>query len=199
MDLDSPIVRVVSSLLLGVSLLALSRLAQRLRDPLRGLLRLSVADVSFTEIFGVFFIGYAVAGLILGPDPDTTAGSRPRPVGFGGRFGFLRGGGASAVAVGFGLAFIWFLYRFDVLGKLSNPPSHRALASIIGAVAVAAEDIPAGGNGLITFHDPTGNRVGIVATSDTAVAHGTRVRIVGTRGLNPIVVPEPPVGAMPQT
>ena len=85
-----------------------------------------------------------------------------------------------------------FLVRIDIIGKLSNPQSGKAVAAIVGAEAQAVEDIPPGGHGQITFRDPTGSIVGIIASADVHVPRGTRVRIVGTKGLNPLVVPEAP-------
>jgi membrane protein implicated in regulation of membrane protease activity len=94
--------------------------------------------------------------------------------------------------VGTTLALITFLIRIDIIGKLSNPQSGKSVTAIIGAEAQAVEDIPAGGHGQITFRDPTGNLVGVMASADVQVSRGTRVRIVGTKGLNPLVVPDTP-------
>jgi hypothetical protein len=52
------------------------------------------------------------------------------------------------------------------------------------------EDIPAGGHGQIRFRDPGGTLVGVMAAADVDVPRGSRVRIVGTRGLNPLVAPK---------
>ena len=194
MDFDSPIFGVLVALALGVALIVLSRIARRFDDPIAGIVRLQTGNVSFTEIFGVFLVTYGVVALFTGPPSEASGGpSRgPGPGGFGGggRFGpaatILRGG--PAVTAGFGVAFAWALYRFDVLSRLSNPQSHKSVAAIIGTVAEAVEDIPAGGHGQITFRDPGGTLVGIIAASDTFIRRGARVRIVGTKGLNPLVV-----------
>jgi membrane-bound ClpP family serine protease len=78
------------------------------------------------------------------------------------------------------------------VAKLTNPQSHKSVTAIIGAEAQAVEDIPAGGHGQITFRDPGGSLVGVMASADVHVTSGSRVRIVGTKGLNPLVVPDTP-------
>src|SRR4051794_38192147 len=151
MDFDSPIYGVALAFGAGVALIMLARYARGLRDPFRGFVALSLGDASFTEILGVFLIGYAIGALVAGPAPSS--GGPPRPPGaiVSGRFGpasaLIRGG--LPVTTGLGLAFITFLWRIDVIGKLSNPQSHKALAAIIGQVADAVDDIPAGGHGQI--------------------------------------------------
>ncbi|MDQ2953037.1 MAG: hypothetical protein M3R54_12340 [Chloroflexota bacterium] len=190
-SLEAPIVGVVIGLVAGLGLVGLAGWSRRLADPLRGLLRLSMGDVSFTEVLGMFLIGYALGSLVSGP--PTPVGGPPLPPG-GGRFiggpfnPFLRGG--LPVTAGIALAFITVLIRADVIGKLTTPQSHKSVSAIIGGEALVVEDIPAGGHGQITFRDPGGTLVGIMATSDVLVTRGSRVRIVGTRGLNPLVVPE---------
>jgi membrane protein implicated in regulation of membrane protease activity len=191
-SLDAPILGVAAGLLAGIALIGLARWSRRLADPIRGLVRLSMGDVSFTEVLGMFLIGYAVGSLVSGP-PTPVGGGPPLPPG-GGRFiggpfnPFLRGG--LPVTFGVALAFITVLIRSDLIGKLSTPQSHKSVSAIIGGEALVVEDIPAGGHGQITFRDPGGTLVGIMATSDVAVTRGARVRIVGVRGLNPLVVPE---------
>jgi len=194
MDLDSPIVGVVFALVLGVALLVLTRVARAFPDPIAGAVRLQAGGISFTEIFGVFLVTYGVVALFMGP-PSASSGVPTRGPGPGGgvvvgRFGpaatLLRGG--PAVTAGFAVAFVWSLYRMDVIGRLTNPQSNKSVAAIVGTVAEAVEDIPAGGHGQITFRDPGGTLVGIIAASDTFVPRGARVRIVGTKGLNPLVV-----------
>jgi membrane protein implicated in regulation of membrane protease activity len=191
-DLNSPIVGAVLGIVVGIALFVLSRYARRLPEPIRGFVRLEAGGVSFTEIFAVFALGYGIGSLATGP--SSPRGGPPLPPGgrfIGGPFNpFLRGG--LPVAVGTTLALIMFLYRVDIIGKLSNPQSHKSVAAIIGAEAQAVEDIPAGGHGQITFRDPGGSLVGIMASADVPVARGARVRIVGTKGLNPLVVPETP-------
>ena len=193
LDLDSPVVRAALGIAVGIALLVLSRYARPFPEPLRGFVRLEAGGVSFTEIFAVFAIGYGIGSLAT-ESPTAARGGPPPPV--GGRFSgvafnpFLRGG--LPVAVGTTLALITFLFRIDIVGKLSNPQSGKAVAAIIGAQAQAVEDILPGGHGQITFRDPTGSVVGIIATADVPVTRGMRVRIVGTKGLNPLVVPETP-------
>lgn len=198
LDLNSPIVGVVVGIVAGIGLIVLSRYARRLPEPVGGLLRLQAGSVSFTEVFGVFLLGYAIGTLANGPPTQTGAASGPGPARLpAGRFGggfnpFARGG--LPVATGTAFGFLWFMYRVDIVGRLSNPQSHKSVAAIIGAQAQAVEDIPAGGHGQITFRDPSGNLVGIIASADVDVPRGTLVRIVGTKGLNPLVVPEAPPG-----
>ena len=193
LDLSSPIVRAALGIVVGVALLVLSRYARSLPEPLRGFVRLEAGGVCFTEIFAVFAIGYGI-GSLASESPTATRGAPPPPV--GGRFGggrfdpFLRGG--LPVAVGTTFALLAFLFRIDIIGKLSNPQSGKSVTAIIGAEAQAVDEIPAGGHGQITFRDPTGNLVGVIASADVHVTRGTRVRIVGTKGLNPLVVPDTP-------
>jgi membrane protein implicated in regulation of membrane protease activity len=191
-DANSPIVGAVLGIVVGFALFVLSRYARRLPEPIGGLVRLEAGGVSFTEIFAVFALGYGIGSLAT--EPSSPRGAPPLPPGgrfIGGPFNpFLRGG--LQVAVGTTLALITFLYRVDIIGKLSNPQSHKSVAAIIGAEALAVEDIPAGGHGQITFRDPGGSLVGVMASADVPVARGARVRIVGTKGLNPLVVPDTP-------
>src|SRR4051812_885459 len=119
MDFDSPIYGVALAFGAGVALILLARYARGLRDPLRGFVALSLGDASFTEILGVFLIGYAIGALVAGP-PAVSSGGPPRPPGgaiVSGRFGpasaLIRGG--LPVTTGLGLAFITFLWRIDVI------------------------------------------------------------------------------------
>jgi hypothetical protein len=189
-DANSPVVGAVLGAAVGIALLALSRYARGLREPLRGFVGLETGGLSFTEVLGVFALGYAIGSLANGP--AAPRGGPPGPgVFIGGPFNpFIRGG--LPVGVGATIAISWFLYRVDIIGKLTNPQSHKSVAAIIGAEAQAVEDIPAGGHGQITFRDPGGSLVGIMASADVPVTSGQRVRIVGTKGLNPLVVPEVP-------
>jgi membrane protein implicated in regulation of membrane protease activity len=194
MDLDTsnPIFGAAVGIVVGIALFALSRYARGLPEPLRGFVRLEAGGVSFTEIFAVFAIGYGIGSLAT--SPTSSRGAPPLPPGgrfIGGPFNpFVRGG--LPVAVGTTLAVITLLFRIDIIGKLTNPQSGKSVAAIIGAEAQAVEDIPPGGHGQITFRDPTGSIVGIIASADVPVTSGTRVRIVGTKGLNPLVVPDTP-------
>jgi membrane-bound ClpP family serine protease len=185
---------VIVGIVAGVALIALSHWAKGLSEPVAGIVRLQAGEVSFTEVFGMFVLGYGIGTLVNGP--TSAAAGPPGPPGvvvgrFGGGFNpFARGG--IPVGTGFAFAFLMFLYRIDIIGKLSNPQTHKSVTAIIGAEAEAVEDIPAGGHGQITFRDPGGSLVGVMASADVHVPRGTRVRIVGTRGLNPLVVPETP-------
>ena len=168
-----------------------------MREPMGGLLRLSLGHVSFTEVFAMFFIGYSVALIVLGPPSATPVPTRgpagappPPPVGrFGGGFGLFARGSAP-VAAGTALALITFLIRADIVGRITSPQSQRSLNTIVGLPATVVDAIPAGGIGHITFHDANGMLVGVVASADMDIPEGTAVRIVGTRGLNPLVAPE---------
>jgi membrane-bound ClpP family serine protease len=194
LDLNSPIVAVIVGIVAGVALITLSHWAKGLSEPVAGIVRLQAGEVSFTEVFGMFVLGYGIGTLVNGP--TSAAAGPPGPPGvvvgrFGGGFNpFARGG--IPVGTGFAFAFLMFLYRIDIVGKLSNPQTHKSVTAIIGAEAEAVEDIPAGGHGQITFRDPGGTLVGVMASADVHVPRGTRVRIVGTRGLNPLVAPETP-------
>ena len=191
MDLSSPIARLLLAFVGGIALILVARFARGLPDPLRSFVRLSLGEASFTEIFGVFLVGYAIGSFVGGPD-DSSGSSRGGTV--VGRFrGLGRGGvfgGSVAVATGFVLAALVFLYRIDILGKITNPQSHKAVAAIIGSDAEVMEDIPAGGHGQIRFRDPGGTLVGVMAAADVDVPRGSWVRIVGTKGLNPLVAPK---------
>ena len=195
LDLNSPIVGVVVGIVAGVGLILLSRYALSLPAQVAGLVRLQAGEVSFTEIFGMFVLGYGIGTLVNGPPSQSGAPSGPGGIPIGGRFGggfnpFARGG--LPVATGTALAFLMFLYRIDIVARLTNPQSNKSVTAIIGAEAQAVEDIPAGGHGQITFRDPGGSLVGVMASADVHVTSGSRVRIVGTKGLNPLVVPEKP-------
>jgi membrane protein implicated in regulation of membrane protease activity len=191
LDASSPIVGVVLGVSTGV-VLVFSRFARGLPEPIRGLVRLELGDVSFTEVFGVFVLGYSIALLLSGPATPSSSGP-PRPPGgrFVGGFNPLARAGLPVIT-GMLLAFLTILYRVDIIGRLTNPQSHNAVKAIIGAQAQAVEDIPAGGHGQITFRDPAGTVVGIMASAEVDISRGSRVRIVGTKGLNPLVVPEAP-------
>jgi membrane protein implicated in regulation of membrane protease activity len=184
---ERPIFRVAAALFGGIALVGISQIARRLPERLRGSIRLELGNVSFVEIFGIFLIGYAIGALVAGPSPDPPGPPRP---GIGGRFGFLTRGGATPVTFAFALAFFALLWRYDILGRLTNPQSHKSVAAIIGSDAEAMEDIPAGGHGQIRFRDPGGTLVGVMAASDVDVPRGSWVRIIGTKGLNPLVAPK---------
>ncbi len=195
LDANNPIVGAALGIVVGLALLLLTRYARRLREPIRGFVRLQTGDVSFTEVFGMFLIGYAIGSLVSGP--PTPVGGPPVPP--GGRFvrgpfnPFLRA--SLPLTAGVAVAFITIVIRADLIGRLQvlfagSSQSHKSVAAIIGGEALVVEDIPAGGHGQITFRDPGGSLIGIMATSDVAVARGSRVRIIGTRGLNPLVRPE---------
>ena len=179
----------------GFALLALDRAAARLSDPARGLLKLSLGEVSFTEVFGMFLIGYSLGAFVTGT--NQSAGPQGGPPGgppgrfAGGSSGLSRGGGLPFIA-GLMFAVITILYRADLFARLSNTVSPTpGLSAIVGTLAQAVENIPAGGHGQITFRDPIGNVVSVMATADVDIAQGTHVRIVGARELNPLVTPLP--------
>ena len=180
-------------MLAGLALIALDRAAARLPDPLRGLLRLSMGTVRFTEVFGVFLIGYSLGAFVTGANQGGGPGPRGGfPVGrFGGGFNPLSREGLP-FTVGLTFAIVTILYRADLFARLSNTMSPApGLDAIVGVEAQVVEHIPAGGKGQITFRDPIGNLVSVVGTADVDIPAGTRARIVGARGLDPLVVPLP--------
>ncbi len=187
----------VAGVIAGFALLALDRAAARLSDPARGLLKLSLGEVSFTEVFGMFLIGYSLGAFVTGANQNAGPPGRPQggaPGGAPGRFGGGRFSPLSRDGLPFiaGLVFavITILYRVDLFARLSNTVSPTpGLSAIVGIEAQAVEHIPAGGHGQITFRDPIGNLVSVIATADVDIAPGTRVRIVGARELNPLVTP----------
>jgi len=113
LDLNSPIVGVVVGIVAGIGLIVLSRYARRLPEPVGGLLRLQAGSVSFTEVFGVFLIGYAIGTLANGPPTQTGAPSGPGPARLpAGRFGggfnpFARGGLPVATGTAASISFAW--------------------------------------------------------------------------------------------
>ena len=196
LDLNSPIVGVVVGIVAGAALIALSHRAKGLPEPVAGIVRLQAGEVSFTEIFGTFVLGYGIGTLVNGP--TSAAGGPPGPPGvvvgrFGGGFNpFARGG--IPVGTGFAFAFLMFLYRIDIVGKLSNPQTHKSVTAITARRPSRSRTSRPAGTDRSRFRDPGGTLVGVMARADVHVPRGTRVRIVGTRGLNPLVVPETPQG-----
>jgi len=174
-----------------------SRVARGLGEPVGGFLRLSIGDLSFTEIFGMFFIGYALGLLVSDPQGGTTSARRPPNVPIpAGRFRVGLNpfaGGGTPLAAGTAFAFLTVLIRADVFGRLMNPrpETSKSISAVVGVEAVCTNAIPAGGIGHISFHDANGRLTGSVASADVDIPRGTRVRIIGTRGLNPLVAPEP--------
>ena len=79
LDLNSPIVGVVVGIVAGAALIALSHRAKGLPEPVAGIVRLQAGEVSFTEIFGMFVLGYGIGALVNGP--TSTAGGPPGPPG----------------------------------------------------------------------------------------------------------------------
>ena len=198
MDFGGPLYVALLALAGGVALVALSRYGRGFADPLRGFIRLSLGDVSFTEVFGLYLIGFAIGTLVSALPSDSSSGPSggpPRPpIGIGGRFisigNQLRGG--LPATTGFAFALVTVIYRLDVIGRLFSPQAtgYKSPSDFVGTLGEAVEDIPAGGHGQITFRDQNERLVGVMAASDVNIARGTRVRIVGTRGLNPLIVPD---------
>lgn len=195
MEPGGPIFTLVAALVGGVALIALSRYARGLPEPTGGFVRLSLGDVSFTEIAGMFLIGYAIGTLVAGMPTEQQSGPPAPPVGVGRRFigvgfgGGLRGGLPATTGMAFAL--LTLLYRVDILSRIGTPGSapSKSVHDIIGTDAKAAEDIPAGGHGQITYRDALGRLQAVVAASDVDVPRGASVRIVGTKGLNPLITP----------
>src|SRR3954471_15534636 len=182
-DLSSPLYVALLAIVGGVTLIAVSRYARGLADPLQGFIRLSLGDVSFTEVFGVYLIGFAIGTLVSGlPSDSPTPNGPPRPpIGIGGRFtnfgNQLRGG--LPATTGFAFALITILYRVDVVGRLFSPQAtgYKSATDFVGTIGEAVEDIPAGGHGQITYRDQNARLAAVMAASDVNVSRGTRVRI----------------------
>src|SRR6185503_6756195 len=184
MEPGGPIFTLVAAFAGGIALIALSRYARGLPEPTDGFVRLSLGDVSFTEVAGMFLIGYAIGTLVAGMPTETQSGPPAPPVGVGRRFigvgfgGGLRGGLPATTGMAFAL--LTLLYRLDILSRIGTPSS---------APAKSVHDILAGGHGQITYRDELGRLQAVVAASDVDVPRGASVRIVGTKGLNPLIAP----------
>jgi membrane-bound ClpP family serine protease len=189
---DAPIY--ATTLVIGVALIVLARWAAR-RPGTRweSLVALRIGDVLFTEIFGVFLIGFAIGALIA---PQLDSGGPPGPPGRGGpggRFGGALNGNRLPFLLGLVLAAIAVAVRIDWTDHLLRGPSKgNSLTTYIGWDAKVVAPIRAGGFGEIALPDGSGNVMAVVATADTDIALGTRVRVTGTKDLNLVVAPIAP-------
>lgn len=148
---------------------------------------LRIGELLFMETLGAFVIGAAVGGF-LAAEIGASAAPGPRRIGPPGRGAFDPS--ALPFAFGVGAAIIDVLVRVDVAGLLFRGRSpHGTLATYIGSETRVVVSIPAGGYGEISLTDGVGNRTSVAATADVDIPAGTRVRITGARGANPLVAP----------
>src|SRR6266511_2590643 len=167
---DAPIYGLV--VVIGIMLIVLARWAAR-RPGTRweSLVALRIGDVLFTEIFGVFLVGYAIGSLVA---PQLDSGGPPGPPGRGGpgpsgRFGGAFSGNRLPLLLGIVLAAIAAAVRIDWTDHLLRGPSK--------------------GNTLTTYIGWDAKVVAVVATAETDIALGTPVRVTGTKDLNLVVAP----------
>jgi membrane protein implicated in regulation of membrane protease activity len=181
------------ALAVGLLLIAVARWASRVRGSKRDLwFALRIGDVLLTEILGAFLLGYGLGGLVAQPDAVATNGP-PGRFGPAGRFGglsanlpFTLGAVGAAIAV---------LTRLDLSGlALRGSTLRNGLSMYVGWEGSVIAPISAGGFGQIAMRDEMGYPLSAVATSETDIAQGTPVRVVGTKGLNLLVAPMSPTG-----
>jgi membrane-bound ClpP family serine protease len=188
---DAPIYGLV--VVIGIMLIVLARWAAR-RPGTRweSLVALRIGDVLFTEIFGVFLVGYAIGSLVA---PQLDSGGPPGPPGRGGpgpsgRFGGAFSGNRLPLLLGIVLAAIAAAVRIDWTDHLLRGPSKgNTLTTYIGWDAKVVAPIRAGAFGEIALPDGSGNVMAVVATAETDIALGTPVRVTGTKDLNLVVAP----------
>jgi membrane-bound ClpP family serine protease len=188
---DAPIYGLV--VVIGIMLIVLARWAAR-RPGTRweSLVALRIGDVLFTEILGVFLVGYAIGSLVA---PQLDSGGPPGPPGRGGpgpsgRFGGAFSGNRLPLLLGIVLAAIAAAVRIDWTDHLLRGPSKgNTLTTYIGWDAKVVAPIRAGEFGEIALPDGSGNVMAVVATAETDIALGTLVRVTGTKDLNLVVAP----------
>jgi membrane-bound ClpP family serine protease len=186
---DAPIYALV--IVLGVALIVLARWSARRKGTRwESLVALRIGDVLFTEILGVFLVGFAIGALIA---PQLDSGGPPGSPGRGGpggRFGGAFGGNPLPLLLGFVLAAIAAAVRIDWTDHLLRGPSKvNTLSTYIGWDAKVVAPIRAGEFGEIALPDGSGNVMAVVATAETDIALGTPVRVTGTKDLNLVVAP----------
>jgi membrane-bound ClpP family serine protease len=188
---DAPIYGLVVAI--GVMLIVLARwAAHRPGTRWESLVALRIGDVLFTEIFGIFLIGFGIGSLVA---PQLDSGGPPGPPGRGGpgpggRFGGAFSGNRLPFLLGIVLAAIRTVVAIDWTDHLLRGPSKgNALSSYIGWDARVVAPIRAGEFGEIALPDGSGNMMAIVATAETDIALGTQVRVTGTKDLNLVVAP----------
>ena len=191
---DAPIYGLV--VVIGVMLIVLARWAAR-RPGTRweSLVALRVGDVLFTEIFGVFLIGFGIGSLVApqldsgGPSgPPGRGGPGPGP---GGRFGGAFSSGTRLpILLGIVLAAIRTAVAIDWTDHLLRGPSKgNTLTTYIGWDARVVAPIRAGEFGEIALPDGSGNAMAVVATAETDIPLGAQVRVIGIKDLNLVVAP----------
>lgn len=176
---------------LGLALIVVARWASRTRGTkLDSWVALRLGNVLFTEVAGAFLLGYGLGGLIAQPDDVPRVGP-PGTTVIGGRFG--RFGGATTglqytlAVVGAAIA---ILARLDLSGLLLRGSSpNNGLATYIGRDARVIAPISAGGYGQIAMRDGMGYPLSAVATTETDIAEGAPVKVIGTKGQNLLVAP----------
>jgi membrane-bound ClpP family serine protease len=190
---DAPIYGLV--VVIGVILIVLARWAAR-RPGTRweSLVALRIGDVLFTEVFGVFLIGFGIGSLVA-PQLDS-GGGPPGPPGRGGpgpggRFGGAFSSGTRLpILLGIVLAAIRTAIAIDWTDHLLRGPSKgNTLTTYIGWDARVVAPIRAGKFGEIALPDGSGNAMAVVATAETDIPLGAQVRVIGTKDLNLVVAP----------
>jgi len=188
---DAPIYGLV--VVIGVMLIVLARWAShRPGTRWESLVALRIGDVLFTEIFGIFLIGFGIGSLVA---PQLDSGGPPGPPGRGGpgpsgRFGGAFSGNRLPFLLGIVLAAIRTVVAIDWTDHLLRGPSKgNALSTYIGWDARVVAPIRAGEFGEIALPDGSGNVMAVVATADMDIALGTPVRVTGTKDLNLVVAP----------
>jgi membrane-bound ClpP family serine protease len=176
---------------LGIALVVLARWAARRRGTRwESLVALRIGDVLFTEVAGAFLIGFGIGALIVPQLDSGPPGPPGRPV--GPRFGGAFAGNRLPFLLGLVAAAITALVRIDWTDHLLRGPAARnTLSTYIGWDARVVAPIRAGEYGEIALPDGSGNVMAVVATADTDIAEGTRVRVTGTKDLNLVVTPIP--------
>jgi membrane-bound ClpP family serine protease len=170
----------------GLVLIVLARWASRTRGAKWDTwIALRIGDVLFTEIVGAFLVGYGLGSVIAQPDTGGIGGP-PSRFGPAGRFGGASNSLPFTLAVV--AAALAVLTRIDLGALVLRGSSPRnGLSTYIGQDARVVQEIPAGGFGQITMHDAMGYPLSVVATAESAIAEGTPVRVVGTKGVNLVV------------
>ncbi len=186
---DAPLY--VFVVVLGIALIVLARWAARRKGTRwESFVALRVGDVLFTEVVGAFLIGFGIGALVVpqldSPGPPGPPG-RPVPPP---RFGGALAGSRLPFLLGIVFAAITAAVRIDWTDHLLRGPSKgNSLTTYIGWDAKVVAPIRAGEFGEIALPDGSGNVMSVVATADTDIALGTRVRVTGTKDLNLVVAP----------
>ena len=179
------------ALLAGLLLIVVARWTGRVRGTRAdSWIALRMGNVLFTEVIGAFLVGYGLGGVIADPQAGIAGTGPPGRFAPPGRFGGLTTNLPAALGV-LGAAIV-VLTRLDLSGLALRGSSPRnGLAMYVGWEARVTEAISAGGFGQIVMRDGMGFPLSAVATAETDLAQGTVVRVIGTKGLNLLVVPLP--------